>query len=31
VIDLLGKMKEQATAPSAPAAAAPRRPLPPTL
>lgn len=31
VIDLLGKMKEQATAPGAPAAAAPRRPLPPTL
>ena len=31
VIDLLGKMKEQATAPSAPAASAPRRSLPPTL
>ena len=31
VIDLLGKMKEQSTAPSVPAAAAPRRPLPPTL
>jgi hypothetical protein len=31
VIDLLGKMKEQATTPIAPAASAPRRSLPPTL
>jgi hypothetical protein len=31
VIDLLGKLKEQSTAPSVPAAAAPRRPLPPAL